>query len=201
MEVKHCNKCNRDLPIDSFYKRGENGHASMCIECDHKKGQKYYKENKEKVDAKNKKWFQAHPEKPREYTAKWRLKPGSIEHIKEYDAMRRRDNPTRMWARDSINGHKRKGHKIEVTIDELEDFIKDHKYCMVCGVEMILGTGRNNSTLLSPTIDRINNENLISLDSIQIICKRCNMTKSDRSMKEFVDYCRMVADKYEGVAV
>ena len=55
------------------------------------------------------------------------------------------------------------------------------------------GTGRNDN---SPTLDRVNNENILTLDNTWIICSRCNATKHNRTMKEFINYCTMISDKF-----
>ena len=46
----------------------------------------------------------------------------------------------------------------------------------------------------SPTLDRINNENVITNENIWIICSRCNATKLDRTLSEFIDYCQYIID-------
>jgi hypothetical protein len=48
----------------------------------------------------------------------------------------------------------------------------------------------------SPTLDRLGNENEIRSDNILILCYQCNATKRDRSLKEFLEYCRAVATRF-----
>jgi hypothetical protein len=48
----------------------------------------------------------------------------------------------------------------------------------------------------SPSVDRLSNSDILTVNNIQIICRRCNTTKLDRTMEEFVDYCKMVAKKF-----
>jgi len=48
----------------------------------------------------------------------------------------------------------------------------------------------------SPTLDRVNNEDVIRKDNILILCYKCNATKRDRTLEEFVGYCSAVAKKF-----
>lgn len=48
----------------------------------------------------------------------------------------------------------------------------------------------------SPTLDRLDNEQIIRSDNILILCYQCNATKRDRTLKEFLDYCRAVSVKF-----
>lgn len=48
----------------------------------------------------------------------------------------------------------------------------------------------------SPTLDRLDNEEVIRSDNVLILCYKCNATKRDRTLKEFLDYCRVVVTKF-----
>jgi len=48
----------------------------------------------------------------------------------------------------------------------------------------------------SPTLDRLDNEGVIRNDNILILCYQCNATKRDRTLKEFLDYCRAVTNRF-----
>ena len=48
--MKHCNRCNRDLPIESFGKNG-NGTRSMCKECQVQRIQEGQKATKEYIQS------------------------------------------------------------------------------------------------------------------------------------------------------
>ena len=48
----------------------------------------------------------------------------------------------------------------------------------------------------SPTLDRLDNEKVIRNDNVLILCYKCNATKRDRTLKEFLDYCRAVATRF-----
>ena len=46
-----------------------------------------------------------------------------------------------------------------------------------------------------PTLDRVDNEDELREDNVQILCRRCNTIKMDRPMKDFVSYCKMIVKK------
>jgi len=48
----------------------------------------------------------------------------------------------------------------------------------------------------SPTLDRLDNENVIKRDNVLILCYQCNATKRDRTLREFLDYCRAITAKF-----
>jgi len=112
----------------------------------------------------------------------------------------RANRPHRDWARNAINGHRKKGHTVLISIDEMEAMALEAKTCPICGVEFRWGKNGRDDRSTSPSIDRIDNECMLTPDNVQIICYHCNHTKCDRSMEEFVDYYEMVAEKFGGEA-
>lgn len=49
-EVKKCTKCGRELPLTSFYSRGNGKYRSECKDCHKNYVKKKYSERKEKVN-------------------------------------------------------------------------------------------------------------------------------------------------------
>jgi hypothetical protein len=49
--VRHCYRCERDLPASAFYRDVSKGsrYRSICRECDLEKGRRYYEQNREAV--------------------------------------------------------------------------------------------------------------------------------------------------------
>lgn len=112
----------------------------------------------------------------------------------------RNRNSKRIWAQSRINGHKRDNYEIKITKEELIDFIKNINTCAICGIEInfIQGIGNNEHNYSNrASLDDINNSHIISINNIQIVCHRCNSTKHNRSMKEFLSYCKMIVDKFQ----
>ena len=100
----------------------------------------------------------------------------------------------RQWATSSIRHHEKRGFDMNVTITELSEHAKTITHCPMCGIELKWYYG--NLSPNSPTVDRVDSNNTLDMNNIQIICHRCNMAKRDRTMKEFVEYCKMVVEKF-----
>jgi len=106
--------------------------------------------------------------------------------------------PHRVWAASVISRHKCRGYKIDITINQLESMALKTEVCPICGVTLdysrLTKDGKNQHN--SPSIDRKNNGDTLSKLSVWIICKECNTTKGRRTMKQFIEYCKMVGEKY-----
>lgn len=105
-------------------------------------------------------------------------------------------NPHRCRATRSISGHKLQGMNVKVTTSELEKLLETTTHCSICGIKLKseLNEGYFSN---SPSVDRRNNEMELRLDNIWIVCRKCNATKQNRSMKEFYDYCKGVTEKFK----
>jgi hypothetical protein len=119
------------------------------------------------------------------------------EYYRQYEREYARKNPRRRWATACLSGHRRRGYVIQITSEELYQTASKTDLCFICGCQMDWKLGNkgymNNR---SPTLDRLNNEGVIRNDNILILCYKCNATKRDRTLKEFLDYCRAVAAKF-----
>jgi hypothetical protein len=197
---KKCSKCKQTKPIDDFYedKRHKDNLASCCKVCENQRQAKYRKTEKGKeARAKYKK-----TDKGREAYKRKDMKYRKSEKGKE--AARRRskkqmaEKPYRFWATSTLGKHRKRGNEILISIDELEILAKQSTHCKICGCKLSWGYG-NGLTTNSPTLDRIDNENIISIDSIQILCHSCNSLKLNRTMKEMLQYCKNFVKKFENL--
>jgi hypothetical protein len=105
--------------------------------------------------------------------------------------------PFKKWVSGTINSHRKREYIIEVIQEELEAYASIVTNCELCGCELNWNKrrkGKYGPRMNSPTLDRINNEDTISMSNIMIVCLRCNMTKSDRSLKDFVLYCKKIIE-------
>ena len=64
------------------------------------------------------------------------------------------------------------------------------KNCQLCGQELDWSANKKYMHDNSPSIDRINNDNVITIDNIQLICVRCNTMKSHYTMNNFLMKCK-----------
>ena len=100
-------------------------------------------------------------------------------------------NSENVWAYRTLSQHG--GMHL---LDDVRKAAKRTKFCPICRCELKYCNGPQKAN--SATLDRIDNMEIVAPDDIWIICRRCNTTKSDRSMAEFVSYCMMVAEKFGG---
>jgi hypothetical protein len=67
------------------------------------------------------------------------------------------------------------------------------KTCFIYGIQIDWQLGnKGHMSNRSPTLDRLDNEEVIRRDNILILCYKCNATKRDRTLNEFLDYCNAV---------
>jgi 5-methylcytosine-specific restriction endonuclease McrA len=99
-------------------------------------------------------------------------------------------------AESTIRHHVRLGYTVKITVEELTELFEKETHCPICGVEYSkeYGVGRLQH---SQSLDRINNETELRYENIWIICSKCNASKGDKTMKEFVEYSLMVYNKYK----
>lgn len=119
-------------------------------------------------------------------------------YAREYQREWRNKYPEKFWAEHAINSKKRDSRfTVTLTVKELMDKIV-YK-CPLCGKELYYGskgTGYARVQDNSPSLDRIDNEDIVSNDNTWIICLKCNASKSNRTLQEFIDYCTKIS-KYK----
>lgn len=117
--------------------------------------------------------------------------------IKQRVSNYRTRNPHRIWATNTIRSHKKDGYDVTFTISQLTEIAEKTKCCPICNCILKFERGKG-YTSNSPTLDRINNDNHMNLINTWIICRDCNMMKGELPMKEFVEKCKMISDKFGG---
>jgi len=168
--IKQCCECKKILPLDSFYKNKSNkgGLHYACKRCHANRGCKIIKKLRE-----------TNPSKIHEREGRYR-------HV----------NPHRTWARNTISAHKNRGFLVHLNTDELEVLARKNTVCNICGSP--LGWGKNTKVSAdSPTLDRVNNEQELTFDNIQITCHRCNTLKGTWRMERFINYCHVVSSRFQ----
>ena len=109
---------------------------------------------------------------------------------------RAKENPYRHWAKNTLSKHRSRGNVVNITTDELEKIARSTKYCSLCGTELIWQSYKGSYLDNSPSLDRINNGNILDFDSIMILCRRCNVSKYNRTLPEFISYCKHIVEKW-----
>jgi len=107
------------------------------------------------------------------------------------------NNPIKYWARYTYRNHVANGFELKFTKDELIKLATETTVCAMCGKPLIYNNGTNGKqTLSSPSLDRIYNDTILTLDNVWIICLACNNHKSSKPMNEFVSYCKMISERF-----
>lgn len=212
---KLCRGCGLEKPIDDYHIDNNNktdGHKNFCKACIAERRKhpqtKRYSAN---IQCSNCKKIKSREE----FSACGRAASGVqdwckscvADYRKEYAKNNREkmsmrafewyNKSPRGWANQAIGSHRRKGHVINITIDELYDYALDKKNCPICGVSLSWGKKNGHIRSHSPSLDRINNEPELNINNIWIICARCNAAKGDMNMKDFVEYCKNVVKRSE----
>lgn len=166
METKLCSKCKLILSLDKFYWESKHRYRHICKKC----------------------WG--------EQTKAWWAKNG---HAKSnlYRQHYKTKHPVKQWATSCINSHKARGFAVKFTSSELEKLALTTIVCSICKNEINWNPeNRKIHSLDSPSVDRINNGTILSLDNIAIVCYSCNTTKQSRTMPEFIEYCKKIVELY-----
>ena len=160
-----------------------------------KYNKEYYQKHKKEMDDHSKKWRQLNRKRSNELAQiryqkcdkkrKEKILKGHKEYYRKHRYL--------IWASSTLRNHKIKGYIINLPRIDLEKMAKNTIHCPLCGCELKWNFGASHSN--SPTLDRIDNEDIINKNSVWIICRQCNTTKGSRSLKEFSDYCKMIIKK------
>ena len=159
--------------------------TKMCSECREVKSTSEFYKQSARLDGLSSQCKECKDAQQRKY----RSRPEVKERIARYKTNKRH----RYWAQETLSSHRKRGVEVNMSIDELETLAIRTTACEICGTKLCWEKGRG-FTNSSPTLDRMGNEPTIEEKNILILCRRCNTSKSDRTLNEFVDYCRQVVN-------
>lgn len=174
--VKTCIFCGIQKPVDEFgnqYYKNKNG-----VKTTHRKGLCKKCEVKRCL-----KWKKDNPAASNRSNLKWR-----------------KNNYENNWAIATLCQHRTRGNTTNISSKELCEIARNTKHCYICGKLLDWSSGKKVTKENSASLDRINNDNFISKENISIVCHSCNRTKSNRTMDEFLFYCKVVLERF-GYAV
>lgn len=84
--------------------------------------------------------------------------------------------------------------EFSITIKQAwELFLKQNRKCALSGLFLTLNTKANSHTGTA-SLDRIDSSKGYTIDNVQWVHKDINIMKSDHSDKEFINYCKLVAN-------
>jgi len=163
--------CKQELPDTEFYECDKAYVNHVCKCCRSKRS----RHNRTMKMEKNIDLFR---QKNSESMNKWKIK-----------------NPIYYWIHQSRDKHKRNGFDVRFTTKELFEKIKGVTHCPYCGIELDFRPTRDKELCHRPTLDRINNENIMTLDNVQVLCYNCNTSKGSMPHDEFMNFIKRIAEK------
>lgn len=96
-------------------------------------------------------------------------------------------NPKRAWVYGALLNHRKSGCEIDITRDELYEYIKDKNNCEYCGIELDwTWNGTTKVALNHASLDRRSAGGKVELGNIALVCFRCNSSKGQLSAEEFI---------------
>ena len=145
----------------------------------------YYENNKDRIKAREKMYREENYDLIQERRRKFR--ENNRDHECERDRKYREENKYLVWAKTTIRCHVRNGFFVIVKVYELAEMAKNTPRCPYCHEELLFGPKETGTLVLnSPTLDRRNNERILTVNNIDIICFRCNRIKGSMPQKAFI---------------
>lgn len=123
-----------------------------------------------------------------------RYKKEGPEYLKKLTRDYITNNPRKYWAYQSISSHRRVGYVVKLTSKELIALADKTQDCPICGSPIDWSVRKKTIRPNTPSLDRVNNETELNSNNTMIICYKCNRTKGERTLSEFIEYCRKVAN-------
>lgn len=190
-DFKECADCKITLSINNFLKAGsgKDGYSIRCKKCDKIVSSDRAKKNRvpilEKSCSKCKKIYPIELFRKKDdnydgYSSRCKF----CISTKVPDKLR--------WSRATTHSHFRKGHSVNFTPEQLCEFVKDKNTCDFCECDLLWANKTGKPQQNSPSLENINLNVNINLDNIAIICRRCNTTKSNRTLKEYIEYINKI---------
>lgn len=182
-KIAEMRKKNRELNKDKIRKQKQIYREKYKDKIREKKKQQYIN-NRDIIKARSKKRYE-----------------NKKEEVGKTNYLWYQNNVKRAWCSNTRCQHKKDGYIIEFSTKELYDKIKDIENCEICNNKLDWTRGNKQTVKRnSPSLDRKENEVIMKLNNVHVVCHRCNATKRDRNMKEFIEYCKEIylknKDKY-----
>ncbi len=185
--MKKCSKCKKKLKLEKFYKDRykKDGLKSQCKKCINKSEKKYrennpikfkqYREkNRDKIIQQKKKYYLNNKTEINKKRKLFNL--NNREKIKEYlQTPKARFSSYKSMA-------KRVDRIFNLTLNQFESFLLQP--CYYCGCKGKVG------------VDRMNSNLGYTLKNCVSCCFICNGMKSNKSLKQFITQCCIIAKKY-----
>jgi hypothetical protein len=119
-----------------------------------------------------------------------------IERAQKSRRKRRTEHPEREWSKNSLQSHKARGFKNEITLTELCLLAENSKECRFCGRKLNWQGNSKVPVSDTPSLDRLNNENTLRANNVMIVCHECNAIKQNLTLPQFIEFCKKVVEHH-----
>ena len=195
--MKKCQHCKISQPFENFYKnkRKSDGLDPECKHCQLLRKKFYYQQNKEKIDAKHRKWrtdnrsrsnairrkwYHGHKDEARIYGAQWRAR--NKDYPTKWARLQRQDNlifclkdNLRCRLYRALKGRAKNGSAVQdlgCSMEELKHHLEKQFYTRVTGEEMTW----DNHSLNGWHVDHIVPLSSFNLTERNQLLKACHFT-------------------------
>lgn len=100
-----------------------------------------------------------------------------------------RRNRRRVWAYNTILGHRKKGCIVTFDHKWLTEKAEQTEACPYCEAPLEWNGGERNRPG-RPTLDRMNNSLLMTKRNVAIVCGRCNVAKGKDTLANYLRWLR-----------
>lgn len=169
MSTKICPKCQQPKSVFDFYWQHKQHRPLAYCKTCHKKYTKTYQQ------------------KPQH-------KIKLTENLKRY----RQNNRRRIWATKTLSEHRRRGCQFNFDVQELMTKAEQNSLCEFCQQPIIW----NNTKIMdnSPTLERLHNQlTTNNISEIAIVCFKCNKSKQNRSLEEYIHYLEQLLPRLKTI--
>jgi len=190
---KVCARCNVNKPTFLY-----SSHENVCMECraEYMKKQRNLPLNE--WQSFYKEWQKSLKQTKIEKRKQAILNKQNSDKMRLLEEKRKFNNsPQKKWAMRTRSSHQQK-YLVQMSSAEIALMAFRTPYCPFCGKGLDYDINADREVADKPSLDRTDNGIIMNTDNTQIICFKCNTTKSNRTMKQFVDYCTAIAHKYKG---
>ena len=199
--TKLCPRCQSDKPVGEFGRNrtrgdGLQGYCKVCTreytreyradDPERRKGydRKHYQNNKEGEYLRLKQWRKENPDKHLEQNRKWNRE--NKEKKQERARERHQENPDVNRNKKSRRRAKQAGNEVGYKHGLVDVIISQNGICVGFGIYPNCEYGSDNIRWTEDHIIPIDLGGPDRADNIQAMCKRCNSSKSGRTMEEWV---------------
>jgi len=196
-KIKYCRSCGTILNDKNWTEGMRKNRDYMCKSCRKKKTQKWYETHPEGRKAIARRFREKNRERMRKYHREYARNRRKDLDYRIKDALKTKiwqeQNKDKVWINRTFRSHKNRDISFLFSKEQLKELIRKPIICKICGSLLDINSKKGHG--FSPnciTVDIIDRKKDATIDNIQIVCGKCNLSKSQMSMDEFRGWIKTV---------